>query len=219
LIKDRLFAILSHDLRNPLAALKTYLSLSHSALDETKKEKYRVLTEDAVTSTSNLLDNLLVWANLQLKNIKPNISSLVINEVLDDVLSNIHPIAYKKNIEFVKNISLENIHSNSSILLIALQNLIINAIKFSYQDSKIFINVFKIENNIVIEIQDTGTGMSQKKIDEIFQAKAAYSLGTSGEKGSGLGLFLTIQLLEKINAKLKIESKEGEGSKISIILV
>ena len=161
----------------------------------------------------------MVWANLQLKNIKPNISSLVINEVLDDVLSNIHPIAYKKNIEFVKNISLENIHSNSSILLIALQNLIINAIKFSYQDSKIFINVFKIENNIVIEIQDTGTGMSQKKIDEIFQAKAAYSLGTSGEKGSGLGLFLTIQLLEKINAKLKIESKEGEGSKISIILV
>jgi signal transduction histidine kinase len=218
-VKDRLFSIISHDLRNPLVTLKSYLTLSDNPnLTEEKKEAFKKQTNQAVSQTSSMLDNLLVWANMQIKNTNPAITTIELEDCIDDAIGAARAQATQKNISFTKNIEVANAASDFTILEIALRNIVTNAVKYSNANSEIKISTNATNDYTFISIKDEGVGMSKEKIEELLHTDIESTTGTQGEKGSGLGLFLVKELLQKINANLVIESEVGKGSNFIIQL-
>ncbi|MGF2414217.1 tetratricopeptide repeat-containing sensor histidine kinase [Ferruginibacter sp.] len=218
-VKDRLFSVISHDLRNPLVTLKTYLSLADNpALSIEKKENFKNQTQQAVSQTSNMLDNLLVWANMQIKNTRPAITNINVEDCIDDAIGAARAQALQKNIQIYKDIAAAIATADNNILEIALRNIITNAVKYSHADSNITVSSFNKNQHTYIAVKDEGVGMSKERIEELLQNETESTAGTAGEKGSGLGLFLVKELLQKINARLLIESEEGKGSNFIIEL-
>lgn len=212
-VKDRLFAVLSHDLRNPLATLKAYFSMLYlPTLSAEKREKYSQQTLQAVNSTSELMDNLLLWTNSQLKSREVNLTHVSLQETIENVVELVKPQAEQKHIEVVKKLEVLTAVSNQNILEIILRNFLTNAIKFSPNESKVVVSTYVKNTDTYICVRDSGIGMNQEKIQSILNNETSKSIGTSGEKGSGIGLLLVRELVQQINAKLIIESQEGVGS-------
>ncbi len=212
-VKDRLFSIISHDLRNPLTTLKSYLTLANDpGLPASQKEDFKEKTMLSVSQTSNMLDNLLTWANMQLKNTKPVITQINTEDCIDDAIGAAAAQAAQKNISIHKKIDAPTAIAEYHILEIALHNIITNAVKYSHNGSNIFINTSNTRQHVQITIKDEGIGMSREQLHEIQNNEAESTTGTAGEKGSGLGLFLVKELLHKIDATLLVESEEGKGS-------
>lgn len=217
-VKDRLFAVLSHDLRNPLVTLKTYFLMSSNVnISAEKKEKYTTQTLKSVNYTSDLLDNLLAWANSQLKNQAVKLSNVNLQDCLDDVIALIKPQAEQKQIKIEKKIEISSIQTNQIILETILRNLITNAIKFSHEGGKVLVSTEEKNNHLFISVSDEGIGMNEEKIQALLQNDVSKSIGTSGEKGSGIGLVLVKELVKQINAELIIESQVGFGSSFKIM--
>jgi two-component system sensor histidine kinase/response regulator len=218
-VKDRLFSIISHDLRNPLVTLKSYMSLADNpTLSNEQKEGFKKQTLQAVTQTSSMLDNLLVWANMQIKNTQPSLKSIELEDCIDDAISTAKLQATQKNITITKQIEVANAIADNNLLEIALRNIITNAVKYSNANSNILVSTSKNNTHTLITVKDEGVGMSKEKLDELLQNDIVSTYGTEGEKGSGLGLFLTKELLHKINATLKIVSEVNKGTTITIEL-
>lgn len=218
-VKDRLFSIISHDLRNPLVTLQSYLTLTgNENLAPEKKEQYRLQTSNAVAQTSNMLDNLLAWANMQIKNTKASITPIDIDELVSDTKSGAEAQANQKQVIIHEDLAITTVPGDYNILSIALRNLLTNAIKFSDKEGNIWINAEKKEGNILLSVKDEGVGMSAEQIKELQNHQQSSSTGTAGEKGTGLGLYLVQELLQKINARLEIKSEKGLGSTFSIVI-
>jgi signal transduction histidine kinase len=165
-----------------------------------------------------MLDNLLVWANMQIKNTKPSITNINIEDCIDDAIGAAKAQALQKNIQIYKDIATAIATADNNILEIALRNIITNAVKYSHADGNITVSSFNNNQHTFISVKDEGIGMSKEKIEELLHNEAESEAGTQGEKGSGLGLFLVKELLQKINAVLLIESEEGRGSSFIIQL-
>lgn len=218
-VKDRLFSIISHDLRNPLVTLKSYLTLSsNTSLSFEKKEQFKQQTFRAVTQTGDMLDNLLAWANMQLKNTAPSITITDYSNLIQDVVSEVQAQALLKTIRINTNIEVNDAPGNELIISIALRNLLTNAIKFSKEQSEIEVRSFLKDNMVCLSVKDQGLGMSVEQIQQLNSNSIDTTKGTAGEKGSGMGLFLVKELLEKINGKLVIESEPNKGSTVTIQL-
>jgi two-component system, NtrC family, sensor kinase len=218
-VKDRLFSIISHDLRNPLVTLKSYMTLSDNpTLSNEQKEAFKKQTVQAVTQTSGMLDNLLVWANMQIKNTKPNIKPIELENSIDDAIGAAKLQALQKNITIIKKINAINAIADNNILEIALRNIITNAVKYSNANSTILVTTTNNNTHTLITVNDEGIGMSKEKLDELLQNEIESTYGTEGEKGSGLGLFLSKELLSKMNSSLHITSEINKGTIITIEL-
>ncbi len=218
-VKDRLFSIISHDLRNPLVTLRSYLSLSDSdSLAPELKEQFKLKTMDAVSHTGDMLDNLLAWANAQIRNTRVNIVPVNVYELVEDAVSHVQAQALQKQLTIRQQLQVAVIPGDADILSVALRNLITNAIKFSSDKTTIRIGAETMDNEVRLFVTDEGTGMSAEQIAAIFSNQNDSTKGTKGEKGSGLGLFLVRELLQKINARLEIESVEGKGSRFAIVV-
>ncbi|MEP6674652.1 MAG: tetratricopeptide repeat-containing sensor histidine kinase [Ferruginibacter sp.] len=218
-VKDRLFSIISHDLRNPLVTLRSYLSLvEDSTIPAEKRLLFKNHTMNAVIHTSDMLDNLLTWANMQIKNTAPAIIALNLEECIQDVIDNVQAQAAQKQISIQQEINAIAAPGDYNIFSIALRNLLTNAIKYSHAGQGIKISTEKKDDHILVSVNDEGTGLTKAQIQQIMSDQNSSSIGTGGEKGTGLGLFLVKQLLQKINATLEIESEEGKGSTFTIKL-
>ena len=218
-VKDRLFSIISHDLRNPLVSLRSYFSLTENPdLSDEKKLAYKKQTLSAVTQTTSLLDNLLVWANMQIKESKPQIKIIDIEDAVLDAVDNVNAQAVQKRIIIQKNLEATTALGDQNIITIAVRNLLTNALKYSNENSTISITSFQNDKDINIDIADEGVGISSEKINLLLSNEADTTTGTSGEKGTGLGIFLVKELLQKINGELLIKSVVGEGSVFTIKL-
>ncbi|MEO7047870.1 MAG: HAMP domain-containing sensor histidine kinase, partial [Ferruginibacter sp.] len=218
-VKDRLFSIISHDLRNPLVTLRSYLMLAdNDALSAEKKHLFKVQTMNAVSQTGDMLDNLLAWANVQIKNTRATIIPINLKDLVTDAVSNVKAQAFQKQIEIVQQINVEMIPGDYDILMIALRNLLTNAIKYSAEKKEILISCLQDNNRIFLSVKDEGVGLSAEQINYINKNENSTTKGTKGEKGSGLGLFLIKELLKNMNALLLIESTPGQGSTFTISL-
>ncbi|MEL7001359.1 MAG: tetratricopeptide repeat-containing sensor histidine kinase, partial [Bacteroidota bacterium] len=213
-MKDKFFSIISHDLRSPLKALSgiiDFIQKGHISQDElkevTKSLKFRL------DSTNKLMDNLLSWAVVQMNDINPEYTSLNLGELVRQNFTFFNEIN-EKNIDFVSLLK-ENVEvkADQNMLDLVIRNLISNAIKFTEQDGKVTISSTEENDLIVVEIKDNGIGMNQEQVDNLFDVEALYTTrGTANEKGTGLGLRLCKEFIEKMGGKIWVDSKEGEGS-------
>lgn len=218
--KDRLFGIISYDLKRPLVNLKDYLLMTDDqTLSPEKKESLKQLTSATISHTTEMLDNLLIWATMQLKNVVPGIQYVNLEDCIENALDSFRETAKQKNIFFKKDIQLAGYPSDPDILEIALRNILSNAVKFSPAGSPIFITTFSINKKAVVEIKDNGPGMSQACIKALQDDKIDASTNNQSKPGQGIGIFITRSLLQKINARLTIQSEENKGTTVCIELL
>jgi PAS domain S-box-containing protein len=221
--KDKLFSIIAHDLKAPFTAL-----LGFSELLVDNKYKYDIghfelminNIHSAAKSAYAMLENLLLWAMSQNKLLLFSPEHANIASVISDVSRNLKILAAMKSITIECNFP-DKIAGYVDINMVKaiLRNLISNAIKFSHRNGIIKINASSDEEHIVIVISDNGIGMTEETKSNIFDTGKAISMeGTSQEKGSGLGMIICSEFIEKHNGKLYIESQLGSGSTFTIEL-
>lgn len=213
-IKNQLFSIISRDLREPISLIEGSIrTLQSNLLDEQEKEWLFQHLGSNIQYTKDLLDNLHHWANSQINQMELEVLSFYPQEVASEILKLIDR-HNPKTIEIINEIDpTHQAYADPSMYLIVLRNLINNAIKFSHPASKIYLKTTWAPSHIITSVKDEGVGMSTDRLEKLFQTEHRFStLGTSREKGNGLGLILCKDLVEKNRGRIWAESIIHEGS-------
>jgi signal transduction histidine kinase len=220
--KDTTFSLLAHDLRSPINSLASAIILLDEELMSPEEfMRFRQELSDRFQSVSMLLDNMLYWAQSQMKGESTiEIERLHVKRKVLRVISVLYPSALQKNISIVNNIP-ENIWvvGDRNHVEIIIRNIISNAIKYTHESGKIVLFATRDEHSVNITVSDTGVGMTEEKVRQLFANNIQRSTkGTVGEKGTGLGLFLCYELVKRNNGDIKVISTPGKGSVFTIML-
>lgn len=215
--KDKLFSVISHDLKNSISGSAGLFDL---ILEESeiysKKEllEYLKLLSSRVKSTSQLLEDLLLWSKNQFQSVTLNSEELNLSEITTDVLNSVKPNADDKEINLINRIPNQTfVNADANILKTVLRNLVVNGIKFSNPGGEIIVEAKRKDGKIEISVTDRGVGITEDALQKILNKNTNYtSYGTKGEKGSGLGVDLCIDFVELHGGKFWAESEPGEGS-------
>lgn len=218
--KDKLLSIISHDLRNPITNTQTILSLiNKGALSQ---EESKVLLEQLETqyiNTTGLLDNLLGWLKSQITGKELEKSDINMYDLMNGMHLEQKIPLMRKRIKFINNTQNDaTIRAEKEMIKIIFRNLITNAIKFTPLDGRIEISFKEDDQFDYVMIKDTGIGMSEDVLAKVNAQKYFTRTGTLQEKGSGFGLILCRDLLQKQGGNLLIESAKGEGSVFTVQL-
>lgn len=218
--KNKLFSIIAHDLRAPLGNLNQTLSLvaSGTLTNEEMSIIMKKLSENAVY-TGEMLDNLLNWSNTQMKGKKVMVEKFKIKNIVISIINQYQLLAEAKNIVIENNIAdTIEVEADKNMIQLVVRNLLSNAIKFSHRNSYIQLNAVKENNRVVVSITDAGVGMSPEDMKEIFNNITFTRLGTTGEKGTGLGLPMCKEFITLNNGTIWIDSQQDNGTTISFSL-
>ena len=215
--KDTFFRIISHDLKNPFTSLMSIsemLNSNYNNIDDNEKKSGLNKINQAVQLLYNLLENLLTWSQSQTGNISYNPKPFSIDKTIKNSVSLYNISAEKKAISFIYNQKENRLaYGDEDMVNTILRNLISNAVKFSNNNTTIEIKVEQTKNNFTIEVKDKGVGIEQEYIDNLFRIdKKHKTVGTSGEKGTGLGLILCKEFVEKHNGNIWVKSEVGKGT-------
>ncbi len=220
--KDKFFSIIAHDLKNPIANFKQVSELlleSYSDLPEDEKLLFLNLMQDSSKNIYSLLENLLEWSRSQRGTIKFSPEYINFKNIVDNTIQILSLSAKNKNISFEYLLEVEEVFADANLLTTIIRNLCSNSIKFTPENGKIVISNFLSENFVEICIEDNGIGMSQETISKLFRIDVNVStLGTSNEKGTGLGLILCKEFIEMHKGKIRVESTPNIGTKFFISL-
>jgi signal transduction histidine kinase len=215
--KDKFFSNIGHDLRSPLNSLSAYTDLLTDHLESMSKEEIMTMSADlgqSVKNVSNLLENLLEWSRSQTGTIDFTPEKFDLTMVLEENRVLFNEIAGAKRLRIVNNATqplMVNVHKNSISTVV--RNLLSNALKFTAENGEITLEWRKNEDHVIVSVADTGVGISPDRIDLLFRVDTRYSTpGTQHEKGTGLGLVLCKEFIEKNGGKIWIASTPGVGS-------
>lgn len=217
-IKDQMFSIVSHDFKSPLNSLRSILNLVEEGelTDDDLKRVIPALQKE-LGHSSQLLENLLFWAKTQMKGIKVHANEIDLRPLIrfdEDLLL---PMAEKKEIELKVDLP-ESLpaYADEDMIQLVIRNIMSNAIKFTPQGGTVKVNAFTEEEHWCIQVKDTGVGIPPEKKARLFEMNNNYKTrGTDNEKGSGLGLKLCKEFIEKNRGWIWVSSEEGEGTTFS----
>lgn len=220
--KDKILSILSHDLRSPLNSLRGLLEYAKD-IDRSVFDKLMDNVKDQVNAINFTLDNVLSWVKTQLGGFKAHPKTVDLSDLVQNNLELYLERCKEKSIKVRNNLSgNEKVRMDQDHLDIVLRNLLSNAIKFTPNGGEIEINSNVNSSKILFSIADSGVGMSSELIDKVMQGinkeKPHTSLGTMGEKGTGLGLNFCKDILELNRASMTIDSQPEEGTAITLKL-
>lgn len=216
--KDKLLSIISHDLRNPLVNTKGILNLvNQGIIPDDQAKQLLVQLETQYMGTTSLLDNLLFWLRGQMQGKNLEKVKVNISQIIKSLEEEHRMLLQRKGVKFFNHIVAgTELIADKEMIRIVLRNLISNAIKFTPEGGAIEIRAEKNTSETLIIVQDSGIGMDDQTIEKI-KAKNYYTTaGTSLEKGSGFGLMLCSDLINRHNGKLEIVSELSKGSRFSI---
>ena len=222
-LKDRFFAIISHDLRGPVSSFQ---GLSDIVSMYIQKERYSDLKKmipeinQATSQLARLLDNLLNWASQELSQIPYNPEKIDVSEMVSDLFQVLQSSANSKGIILENKVQKETfIWSDMNSTVTIFRNLIHNALKFTKSNGVIEISTLRTKNLVNIQVRDTGIGMSEDKLKDLFTlTDHSSTYGTKGEKGVGLGLQLVGEFTKLNKGELQVDSTEGKGTIFSVLL-
>lgn len=218
-VKDRLFSIVSHDLKDSISSIKGFIDL----LKEdgiSREEFYDLLPElsENADSASQLLYNLLNWSKSQMQNLEPKAELFNIQDVFKNKISLVEQKVEQKRIILIDESQRDFIYADRSMIEIVVQNLITNAVKFTRVGDSITVSNTDHNGKSLLCIEDTGVGISRENIDKLFQNGTFTTRGTSNEKGTGLGLTICKELVELNDGRIWVESTPGVGTKFYVEL-
>jgi len=212
-VKDKLFSIVSHDLKDSLSSINGFIdllkdgSLSREEFDNLIPE----LSENANNATL-LLFNLLNWSKSQMQSLEPKPTLFDIQEVFEEKVRLIENRMENKGIELIDHSLRDFAYADRSMFEIVVQNLLANALKFCKNGDTITISNHISNGSCIISIADTGIGISKQNIDKLFKNNTFTTVGTNNEKGTGLGLSICKELVELNQGKIWVESTVNVGS-------
>jgi len=215
--KDKLFSIIAHDLRSPFSSILGFSELLLEDREDYDVATYKMYSKQINSSAKNtlvLLDNLLNWAKSQTGQINFKPEKAVLASIIQEIFELSNLSAKNKNI-VLNHIPSEEIivFADPNMIKTVLRNLISNAIKFTNSNGKIDVYALQNDKFIEIAVSDNGVGMNEETRNKLFSIETnETTLGTANEKGSGLGLLLCKEFVEKHGGKIWIESEEGKGS-------
>ncbi len=220
LAKDKFISILAHDLRSPfnsILGIGKVLETDFSEMPDPEKLKLITALNASSNKTFNLLEDLLQWANSQINSIKYHPKKFNLSHLLSENISFIEEACEAKNIKISDNIYDKCfIYADQQMVNTIIRNLLSNAIKFTSTGGTIKITCRNINNEIVVDIADTGIGMDKYTQEKLFKIDTSFSSsGTQGETGTGLGLLLCKDFIVKCQGKIWFTSKTGVGSTFS----
>ncbi|WP_297085831.1 sensor histidine kinase [uncultured Draconibacterium sp.] len=217
--KDKLFAVIAHDLRNPFNVILGYTDVlieGYKKFDQRMMDQILDNLKTAGDSAFALLENLMNWSRSQRGVIEFLPKQALLCDFIETALLEIEALAIKKNIALINCIESKNanLYIDFNMMLLVFRNLLTNAVKFSNQGGKIYLVEGAVSNNyITLGIKDEGIGIDPERMEFIFQpGKQETTPGTKGEKGSGLGLMLCKEFVEKHSGEIWVESTPGEGA-------
>jgi signal transduction histidine kinase len=222
--KDTLFGIISHDLRNPLGALITFTEMMKNSADRLPSEKvmeYARLSYEAASRACALLQDLLDWAQLQLNLVSLQVSRFDIGDLMEDCARDARPAAIAKGIEITVEVDgpLE-VHADPAAVKVVLNNLLNNALKFTQAGGRITLAARVQGEATEVSVSDTGVGIPEDRLTNLYAIDRVHSTpGTEGEAGTGMGLVLCKELIERCGGHIAVTSKVGEGSRFVFTLL
>lgn len=215
--KDKFFSIISHDLRSPLSGIMSLLDLIVSDYESLEEdERKEILNEAAKTSKSTftLMENLLDWSRIQTGQINYDPQKVSLNLLMNNIRDLYSQKLKEKGLSLNFEIEPEFfVFADLNMTETILRNLISNAIKFTSEFGLIMVSYDQQDQEILIKVKDTGVGMTEKQVSHLFKIEETNStIGTAGERGTGLGLLLCKELVEKQSGKIWIESEVNKGT-------
>jgi signal transduction histidine kinase len=218
--KDKLLSIISHDLRNPLVNTKGILNLvNQEMVPEDQAKQLLLQLETQYMGTTSLLDNLLFWLKGQMSGKNLDRSVFIVYQLVKGLEDEHKMLFRRKNITFNNNLHPQMfINADKEMIRIVLRNLISNAIKYTPENGTIQVHATQSITHAIICVEDSGIGMTQETIEKINAKQYYTTAGTSMEKGSGFGLMLCSDLINRHDGNLIIESLPDKGSKFIIQL-
>ena len=221
--KDKFFSIISHDLRSPFQGLLGISNIIKEEYENLSQDEIKLFINNLHNSAKNLfnlIENLLQWSRIQRGKLDLKPASIELYEEVLYIINLLKQNADNKNLKLTNNVS-QNlfVESDINVLTSTLQNLISNAIKFTRPGGEIKIFSEKENEFIKVTVIDNGVGISEDNLQKLFRVDTQVStLGTERESGTGLGLVICKELIERQGGKIWVKSKLGEGSSFSFTL-
>lgn len=221
--KDKLFSVISHDLRNAISGTYGLYDLIFEDYESLTKEEiytYLKLLKNSSKSSNELLEDLLLWSKNQFQEVSVSPEKLNLSEILSSVFKSKKSNAIEKRIELNNRVP-DDIFVNADVNMVKtiLRNLVSNGIKFSHEGGNMDVSAIRKNGIVEISVTDEGIGMEKDVLEKILNKKSNYTTpGTKGEKGSGLGLDLVIDFVEKHDGKIWADSTPGKGSTFTFTL-
>src|SRR6266487_2520054 len=216
-VKDKLISMIAHDVRSPLTSLQNTLHLTRQKiLDAEEFDKLSSMLDHDIRHLITMLDNTLLWAREQIQAIKVKKVSFDLHAIAEDVKALYNQSIHNKELK-VQNLiqpSTEVI-SDKEIIHVVLRNLLSNAIKFTKPGAQIEIKTEQKNDDMLVTVKDEGTGISKDIMDKINKKEFISTRGTNNEKGTGLGLMFSFDLLSKLGEDLYINTETGKGTAIT----
>ncbi|MBL0742260.1 sensor histidine kinase [Chryseolinea sp. Jin1] len=213
-VKDKLFSVVSHDIRGPLNSLHLALTLAKSGvLNSEEFQKISAGLEVRLVQTTEFIDNLLQWAKLQMKGetFEPDKQNL--SDIAKETVRLLEAECRDKKITLNNNVQGElNAFADLNMIRSVFRNLLTNAIKFTRADGSVTLSAYRVDTKIILSVADTGVGIPAQNRDRLFTIGSITTQGTRQEKGTGLGLLLCKEFVEKHGGRIWFESEDGKGT-------
>lgn len=221
--KDKFFSIVAHDLKSPINSFLAISNLLVEHIDHFSMEEIQEMAKDVRNSGDGLvklLENLLDWARIQMKRCEFAPEQLSLNTVVESIINVLSLNASQKGILLKDKIPPStDVVADRNMLSTIIRNLVSNAIKFTKEGEEVSISFQQDGDQSLISVQDTGTGIKEKDIENLFKLDVTTtSRGTENEKGTGLGLILCKEMVEKHRGDIWVESTLGEGTNFTFSL-
>ncbi|MFA6277133.1 MAG: tetratricopeptide repeat protein [Pedobacter sp.] len=223
-VKDRIFSVVSHDMRTPVNSLISFIQLLEDGdINQEELTKYAGHLKTTLGYTSSMMENLLNWASSQMQGFKPIIEKFDVQLCAQEVVNSLHATAAQKNITIVNEIKSGSIClADMNMTSLVLRNLISNAIKFTAKNETIKLSSMSVNNMISIAVIDNGVGLLKNQVENFnnsgYQEIGKSKLGTNKEKGTGIGLVLCQTFTTLMKGSLHVESEENKGSVFTLSL-
>ena len=216
--KDHLFSIVSHDVRTPVGAMGAVLrelTDDYDAMNDTDRKANLIMLRTSTEALDDRMANIIHWVKGELANNSIECVDFNLSDLVGECLKTQEAAVSAKSLKVRNAVPTDlTVYDDANVVRLVLQNLFSNAVKFSYPEGEVSVKAETEDNRVWVEVSDNGMGISEKKLEKIFKFMTSSASGTGGETGTGIGLFVTKQLMDKIGGEITIRSVKGEGTTV-----
>ncbi|MEN7550265.1 ATP-binding protein [Rapidithrix thailandica] len=217
-VKNKIFSIIAHDLRSPISSLQSFFYIIDDFDFSEELTRIFLQLKTRLSASADLLENLLHWSRTQMQELKPQFDKVAMYEVVEQNSRLLASLAEAKSIRLSNEVP-ASLHAlaDPDMLKIVVRNLMQNAIKFTPHGGEVKISGTQLSEKIRLSITDNGIGMTQDKIDSLFDFSSNKSTyGTAKEKGTGLGIVLSAELVRISQGAIHVESQPNQGTTVEL---
>ena len=216
--KSHLLSIVSHDVKTPVSAICQVLrgiTDGYDTITDTDKKAHLMMLRSTSEALKERMENIIHWVKQELESSVVTREEFNLHPMIEECIKMLETAIRVKSLKVVNNVPKDlKACDDTAVVSLVLQNLLGNAVKFSYPDGEITIEAEKKNGSIWVAVADNGMGISEKKLEKIFNYMTTSSKGVGGETGTGIGLFVSKQFIDKIGGEITIESSKGQGTTV-----